>query len=40
MKEIEILSKEEQKDVKGGIWVYDEAVDEWIWIDIKKVPKR
>lgn len=40
MKEIEIISKEEQKDVKGGVWIYDENIDEWIWVDVKNLPKR
>lgn len=40
MKEIEILSKEEQKEVRGGTWVYVEITDEWIWVDMKNAPQR
>lgn len=40
MKEIEVLSQEEQKNVKGGMWVYIEKTDEWIWVEQKNAPQK
>ena len=34
---IETLSQEEMQTVKGGIWIYDETTDDWIWIEGKSL---
>lgn len=33
MENVDVLKKEDLAAIKGGTWIYDEALDQWFWVD-------
>lgn len=33
METIEQLTQTEMSEIKGGRWIYFEALDEWLWVE-------